>query len=65
MHAIFVSLATADRDQSATEVDVLDPQPKTFHQPHAAAVEQLRDPFHRNCHFREQPVAFLTRQDSR
>jgi len=38
------------------EVDVLDPQPKTFHQPHAAAVEQLRDHFHRNCPFREQPV---------
>ena len=42
-HPVLAALALAHDDRAALEIDVLDPQTYAFHQPHAGAIQQLRE----------------------
>lgn len=64
-NAVFAAFSIVDYDDSTVEIEVFDPQTKTFHQPHAAAVKQFRDQFPRLGQVRENPLDLIPRQDSR
>jgi hypothetical protein len=64
-HPVLATLAIANDDLAALELDVLDPQAQAFHEPHARAVEEGGDkPLHA-CHLLEERSHFAGRQHDR
>ncbi len=61
--AVLLSLAVADGDLAAAEIQVLRPQTHGLQQTQAGAVGQRRDQPGRTLHFRQQQPDFTPRQD--
>ncbi len=57
-HAILVTLAAADGDLVALEIDIFDAQAQAFHEPHAGAVEQAHHQPRRAARGGQQALRF-------